>query len=180
MEGPLHQYLAGLKLVDSSVEAPIVVECADDPFEDLDEILGDYANIRKQITGNEITGKQMVVHVDNSSIVDDVLDLEMIFRTEGVGLVGKFKKVEVDADNESEEERSNRKMEMMSLLIAMEAKVLAMKVKLGLRRRIEMHIRRVLGLMVQYGIFKYWIWRIEGLGWIRRIHFHGYGIFMPQ
>ncbi|GKA85094.1 hypothetical protein Tco_0806748 [Tanacetum coccineum] len=58
----------------------------DDPFEDLDEILGDYANTRKEITGNEITGKQMVVHV------------------EGIGLVGKFKEAKVDADNESEEE----------------------------------------------------------------------------
>ncbi|GJU58268.1 mutator type transposase [Tanacetum coccineum] len=61
------------------------VECADDPFEDLDEILGDYANTRKQITRDEIIGKQMVVHV-------------------GVGPVRKFKEVEVDADNESEEE----------------------------------------------------------------------------
>nr|GEU99754.1 hypothetical protein [Tanacetum cinerariifolium] len=70
----------------------------------LDEILGDYANTRKQITRNEITGKQMAVHVGNSSTVDDVLDLEMLFETEGVGLVGMFKEVEVDADNESEEE----------------------------------------------------------------------------
>nr|GEZ05502.1 hypothetical protein [Tanacetum cinerariifolium]GEZ19733.1 hypothetical protein [Tanacetum cinerariifolium] len=67
---------------------------------DLDEILGDYANTRKQITGNEITGKQMVVHVGNSSTTDDVLDLEMLFETERVGHVGKFKKVEVDADNQ--------------------------------------------------------------------------------
>ncbi|GJR22269.1 hypothetical protein Tco_0970796 [Tanacetum coccineum] len=72
----------------SSVEAPIVVECVDDPFEDLDEILGNYANNGKQITGNEITGKQMVVHVGNSSTVDDVLDLEVLFETEGVGPVG--------------------------------------------------------------------------------------------
>nr|GFA76153.1 transposase, mutator type [Tanacetum cinerariifolium] len=50
-------------------------ECADDRFEDLDEIL-----------------------------VDDVLDLEMLFETKGVGPVGKFKEVKVDADNESEEE----------------------------------------------------------------------------
>nr|GEW82121.1 zinc finger BED domain-containing protein RICESLEEPER 2 [Tanacetum cinerariifolium] len=108
----------------SSVEAPIVVECAEDPFEELDDILGEYAHIRKRITGNEITrneiirnesignesigneitGKQMVVHVGNSSTIDDVLELEMLFETEGVGPVGKFKEVEVDADNESEEE----------------------------------------------------------------------------
>ncbi|GJS81729.1 mutator type transposase [Tanacetum coccineum] len=103
----------------SSVEAPIVVECAEDPFEELDDLLGEYAHIGKQITGNEITGneitrnestgneitgKQMVVHVGNSSTVDDVLELGMLFETEGVGPVGKFKEVEVDADNESEEE----------------------------------------------------------------------------
>ncbi|GJS02021.1 hypothetical protein Tco_0318529 [Tanacetum coccineum] len=41
------------------------------------------ANTRKQITGNEITGKQMVVHV---------------------GRIESFKEVEVDADNESEKE----------------------------------------------------------------------------
>nr|GEV36646.1 hypothetical protein [Tanacetum cinerariifolium] len=67
-----------------------VVECVEDPFEELDDILGEYAYTRKQITrneitGNEITGKQMVVYV-------------------GVGHVGKFKKVEVDIDNEAEEE----------------------------------------------------------------------------
>ncbi|GJT17849.1 reverse transcriptase [Tanacetum coccineum] len=92
------------KQPSSYVEAPIVVECADYPFEDLDEILGDYANTGKQITGNEITGKQIVVHVGNISTVDDVLDLEILFETEGVGPVVKFKEVEVDADNESEEE----------------------------------------------------------------------------
>ncbi|GJT78829.1 hypothetical protein Tco_1045554, partial [Tanacetum coccineum] len=107
------------KQPSSSVEAPIVVEYAEDPFEELDDILGEYANIRKQITGNEITGneitgneitrnestgKQMVVHVGNNSTVDDVLELEMLFETEGVGPVGKFKEVKVDANNESEEE----------------------------------------------------------------------------
>ncbi|GJV66402.1 hypothetical protein Tco_1477230 [Tanacetum coccineum] len=102
----------------SSVEAPIVVECAKDPFEELNDILGEYAHIRKQITGNEITGNEitrnestrnettgkMVVHVGNNSTVNDVLELEMLFETERVGPVGKFKEVEVDADNESEEE----------------------------------------------------------------------------
>ncbi|GKE80830.1 hypothetical protein Tco_1550830 [Tanacetum coccineum] len=57
---------------------------------------------------NEITGKQMVVHVGNSSTVDDVLELERLFETEGVGPVGKFKKVKVDADNESEEESDTK------------------------------------------------------------------------
>ncbi|GKD84689.1 hypothetical protein Tco_1355843 [Tanacetum coccineum] len=51
------------------------LESADDPFGDLDEILGDYANTRKHINRDNITGKHMVVHV-----------------------------VEVEADNESEEE----------------------------------------------------------------------------
>nr|GEZ83645.1 hypothetical protein [Tanacetum cinerariifolium] len=87
-----------------SVEAPIVVECAEDPFEELDDILGEYAHIGNQIirnditrneitrnesteneitrnesTENEITRKHMVVHVCNSSTVDDVLELEMLF-----------------------------------------------------------------------------------------------------
>ncbi|GJW77929.1 hypothetical protein Tco_0139611 [Tanacetum coccineum] len=88
----------------SFVKGLIVVESADYPFEDLNEILGDYANIRKLITGDEITGKQMLVHVGNSSTVDDVLDLQMLFETEGVGPIGKFKEVEVDVDNKSEEE----------------------------------------------------------------------------
>ncbi|GJU98342.1 hypothetical protein Tco_1327613 [Tanacetum coccineum] len=91
---------------------------------ELDDIEGEYAHIGKQITGNEITrneitrnestrnestgneitGKQMVVHVGNSSTVDDVLELGMLFETEEVGPVGKFKEMEVDANNESEEE----------------------------------------------------------------------------
>ncbi|GJR38912.1 hypothetical protein Tco_1214596 [Tanacetum coccineum] len=70
--------------------------------------IGEYAHIEKQITrnkitrnestGNEIIGKQMAVYVGNSSTVDDVLELELLFRTERVGLVGKFKEVEVDAE----------------------------------------------------------------------------------
>ncbi|GJW18579.1 mutator type transposase [Tanacetum coccineum] len=58
----------------SSVEGPIVVESANDPFKDLDEIL-----------------------------VNDVLDLQMLFETKGVGPIGKFNEVEIDAYNESEE-----------------------------------------------------------------------------
>ncbi|GJZ68600.1 mutator type transposase [Tanacetum coccineum] len=111
------------KQPSSFVEAPIVVEYAEDPFEELDDLLGEYAHIGKQITGNEITGneitrnestrneitrKQMVVHVGNSSTVDDVLELGMLFETEWVGLVEKFKEVEVDADNESEEESDTK------------------------------------------------------------------------
>nr|GFA10883.1 hypothetical protein [Tanacetum cinerariifolium]GFA11156.1 hypothetical protein [Tanacetum cinerariifolium] len=88
----------------SSVEGPIVVESADVPFRDLVEILDDYANTGKQIIKDEITGKQMVVHVGNNSTVDDVLDLQMLFETKGVGLIGKFKEVEVNVDNVSEEE----------------------------------------------------------------------------
>nr|GEW33122.1 hypothetical protein [Tanacetum cinerariifolium] len=106
--------LHDLKDMIVKLEAPILVECDKDPFEELDDILGEYAHIRKQITrnditrnesiGNEITGKQMIVHVCNSSTVNDVLELDMLFETEGVGLVRKFKEVEFDADNESEEE----------------------------------------------------------------------------
>ncbi|GJZ50516.1 hypothetical protein Tco_0604706 [Tanacetum coccineum] len=64
---------------NSSVEGPIVEE-TDDPFDGLDEILGDYANTRE-----DITGKHMIVHVGNSSTVENVLDYDMIFETEGVG-----------------------------------------------------------------------------------------------
>ncbi|GJS95354.1 mutator type transposase [Tanacetum coccineum] len=79
-------------------------EGVDDPFKDLDEILGDYANNGKQITRDEITGKQMVVHVGNSFTVDDVLDLHMLFETEGVGPIGKFKEVEdLDYDPKHDE-----------------------------------------------------------------------------
>ncbi|GKE80670.1 hypothetical protein Tco_1550670, partial [Tanacetum coccineum] len=97
------------KQPSSYVEAPIVVECAEDPFKELDDKLGEYAHIEKritrnEITGNEITRKQMVVHIGNSSTADDVLELEMLFETKGVGPVRKVKEVGVDADNESEEE----------------------------------------------------------------------------
>nr|GEU84698.1 transposase, mutator type [Tanacetum cinerariifolium] len=64
----------------SFVAGPIVVESVDDPFEDLNEILGKYANTGKQITRDEITGKHMVVHVE----------------------------VEVDAYNESEEKSDTK------------------------------------------------------------------------
>ncbi|GKA12788.1 hypothetical protein Tco_0692334 [Tanacetum coccineum] len=47
----------------SSVARPIVVESVVDPFDGLDEILGDYANTGKQITRDESTLKHMVVHV---------------------------------------------------------------------------------------------------------------------
>ncbi|GKA61977.1 hypothetical protein Tco_0761496 [Tanacetum coccineum] len=38
----------------------------------------------------------MIVHVGNSSTVDDMLDLQMLFKTEGDGPIGKFKQVEHD------------------------------------------------------------------------------------
>ncbi|GKE40780.1 hypothetical protein Tco_1464185, partial [Tanacetum coccineum] len=82
----------------SSMEGPIIEDTAD-PIDDLDEILGDYVNTR-----NEITGKEMIVNVGNRSIVDDVLDLEMLYETKWVGPIGKFKEVEVDVDNESKED----------------------------------------------------------------------------
>nr|GEW24911.1 hypothetical protein [Tanacetum cinerariifolium] len=88
----------------SSVEGPIVVESAYDPFDDLDEILYDYENTVKQINRDEITRKKMVFCVGNSSTIDDMLDLQMLFDTEGVGPIGKLREVEVDVDNESEEE----------------------------------------------------------------------------
>ncbi|GJS37678.1 mutator type transposase [Tanacetum coccineum] len=78
----------------SSVARPIVVESVVDPFDGLDEILGDYANTGKQITRDESTWKQMVVHIGTSSTADDFS-------------FGKFKEVEVEADTESEEEESD-------------------------------------------------------------------------
>nr|GEZ33068.1 GAF domain-containing protein [Tanacetum cinerariifolium] len=86
----------------SYVEEPIVEEIVD-PFNGLDEILGDYAN-----TKEEITGKNMIVHVGNSSTVENMLDYDMLFETEGVGPMGNFKEVEVDADNETEEESDTK------------------------------------------------------------------------
>ncbi|GJT28290.1 hypothetical protein Tco_0908565 [Tanacetum coccineum] len=77
-----------------SDKGPIVVET-----DDLDEILGDYAN-----TGKEITRKEIIVHVGNSSIVENVVDCDMLYETEGVGPMGNFKEVEVGTDNETEEE----------------------------------------------------------------------------
>nr|GEU29091.1 hypothetical protein [Tanacetum cinerariifolium] len=85
-------------LIKDSVKGPFIVETVD-PFDGLDEILGDYANTRE-----EITKKQMIVHVGNSFTVEDVLDYDMLFETEEVGCMGNFKEVEVDADNETEEE----------------------------------------------------------------------------
>ncbi|GJY42266.1 hypothetical protein Tco_0429536 [Tanacetum coccineum] len=70
--------------------------------------IGDYANTWEEITREEIIGKQMIVHVGNTSTVDDVLDYEMLFEIEGVGPIGKFKDVEVDVDNESEEESDTK------------------------------------------------------------------------
>ncbi|GJX32252.1 hypothetical protein Tco_0242107 [Tanacetum coccineum] len=89
----------------SSVARPIIVESVVDPFDGLDEILGDYANTRKQITGDESTWKQMVVHVGTSSTADDFL-----FR--------KFKEVEVEAYTESEEEESDTEWKLYSRFTA--------------------------------------------------------------
>nr|GEW59274.1 transposase, mutator type [Tanacetum cinerariifolium] len=62
----------------SFVEGPIVVESADDPFEDLDEILGDYANTGKRITGDEIMKSRCTtVRID----VQQEPNLESLTRT---------------------------------------------------------------------------------------------------
>nr|GFA49202.1 GAF domain-containing protein [Tanacetum cinerariifolium] len=66
----------------------------DDHFDDLEERLGDYANTRTEI----------IVHVGNSSIVENVVDCDILYKTEGVCSMGNFKEVEVDVDNEIEEE----------------------------------------------------------------------------
>ncbi|GJY92803.1 hypothetical protein Tco_0508585 [Tanacetum coccineum] len=40
----------------------------------------------------------------NSSTVENVVDCDMLYETEGVGPIGNFKEVEVDTDNETKEE----------------------------------------------------------------------------
>nr|GEW45506.1 transposase, mutator type [Tanacetum cinerariifolium]GEX11057.1 transposase, mutator type [Tanacetum cinerariifolium] len=75
----------------SSVARAIVVETVVDPFDGLDEILGDYANTGKQIIGDQSTWKQMLVYVGTSSTADGFS-------------FGKFKEVEVEADTESKKE----------------------------------------------------------------------------
>ncbi|GKA17125.1 hypothetical protein Tco_0696962 [Tanacetum coccineum] len=82
----------------SSVEGTIIKETVDS-FDGLNEILGDYAN-----TGEEITGKQMIVHISNSSTVKNVVDNDMLFKTEAVDPIGNFKGVEVDIYSKTEEE----------------------------------------------------------------------------
>ncbi|GKD21996.1 hypothetical protein Tco_1223699 [Tanacetum coccineum] len=62
------------------------------------EILGKYANIVK-----EITMKEIIVHVDNSSKVKDVVDCDRVYKTEGVGPIGNLKEVEGDWEKETEE-----------------------------------------------------------------------------
>ncbi|GKD73618.1 hypothetical protein Tco_1331900, partial [Tanacetum coccineum] len=86
----------------SSVEGPIIKETSD-PLDGLVKILGDYAN-----TKEEITGKQMIVHVGYSSTVENVVDYDMLFDKEGVGPMENFKEVEVDTKNEIEEESNTK------------------------------------------------------------------------
>nr|GFB45135.1 hypothetical protein [Tanacetum cinerariifolium] len=52
----------------------------------------------------EITEKHMINHVANRSIVETMVDYDMLYEIEGVGPIGNFKEVEVDTDNEIEEE----------------------------------------------------------------------------
>nr|GEY36892.1 hypothetical protein [Tanacetum cinerariifolium] len=59
----------------------------------------DYANPEEAITG-----KQMIVPIGNNSTVDNVLNYDMLFKTEGADHMGNFKEVVVDAYNETEEE----------------------------------------------------------------------------
>ncbi|GJV35245.1 hypothetical protein Tco_1407722 [Tanacetum coccineum] len=66
----------------------------DDPFVDYDEIVGDYANTKKEI----------IVHVGNNFIVKNVVDCDMLYETKRVGPMGNFKEVNVDTDNETEKE----------------------------------------------------------------------------
>ncbi|GJX72265.1 hypothetical protein Tco_0309436 [Tanacetum coccineum] len=83
--------------VNKNLTPMFVVENVD-PFEDLDKILEDYENTR-----DEITGKQMVLHVGNSSTVDDVLDLHMLFKTERVGPIGIYDSEDLDYDPKHDE-----------------------------------------------------------------------------
>nr|GFA80237.1 hypothetical protein [Tanacetum cinerariifolium] len=47
-----------------------------DPFDDLDEILGEYAN-----TGKKNIRKEIIVHVDNNSTVENMVDYDMLYET---------------------------------------------------------------------------------------------------
>ncbi|GJV97468.1 hypothetical protein Tco_1549045 [Tanacetum coccineum] len=76
-----------------SNEAAQYVE-TDDPFDDLDEVLGYYAN----------TGKEIIVHVGNSPTIKILVDCEMLYETEGVGPMRNFKEVEdLDYDPKHDE-----------------------------------------------------------------------------
>ncbi|GKA98549.1 mutator type transposase [Tanacetum coccineum] len=60
------------------VEAPIVVECAEDPFEDLNDILGEYAHLRKQITGNEMENEITIMRaLENKITESDVEEVQV-------------------------------------------------------------------------------------------------------
>ncbi|GKB16644.1 hypothetical protein Tco_0850567, partial [Tanacetum coccineum] len=50
----------------------------------------------------------MMVQVGNSSIVENVVDYDMLYEMEGVGPMGNFKEVDVDINNEIEEESDTK------------------------------------------------------------------------
>nr|GFB67294.1 hypothetical protein [Tanacetum cinerariifolium] len=115
--GCLHQHVAELvkyvkdnKIIFSpaSSDKGLIVDWINDLFDDLDEIICDYANTR-----NEINRKEIIIHVGNSSIVENVVDFDMLFETEGVRPMGNFKEVDVDTDNETEEESVESDTEKM-------------------------------------------------------------------
>nr|GEV69374.1 hypothetical protein [Tanacetum cinerariifolium] len=69
-----------------------------DPFDDLDEILGEYANTRKDIIGKEIIGK-----VDNNLTIEDVVDCDRVNETKKVGPMRNFKEVESNETADSKD-----------------------------------------------------------------------------
>nr|GEX73547.1 hypothetical protein [Tanacetum cinerariifolium]GEY68544.1 hypothetical protein [Tanacetum cinerariifolium] len=76
-----------------SDKGQVVVE-TDDPFDDHDEILGEYANIKNEIK----------VYIGNSSTVKNMVDYDMLYEIEEVVPMKNFNEVEVDMDNKTKEE----------------------------------------------------------------------------
>ncbi|GJX64425.1 hypothetical protein Tco_0298768 [Tanacetum coccineum] len=75
--------------------------CLKNPFEELDDIEGEYAHIGKQITGNEITRNEITRNESTRNEItgNEITRKQMVVHVE----------VEVEADTESEEEESDTK-----------------------------------------------------------------------
>nr|GEW66993.1 transposase, mutator type [Tanacetum cinerariifolium]GEW80841.1 transposase, mutator type [Tanacetum cinerariifolium] len=128
MAGALHQHIAdssifvtpkkGVEIaVDNHLrKAPIeidsspgpIVEEIGDPFDDLDEILCDYANTGKEITENEI-----IVHVENNTSGSDSEDLDYDPKHDEVfDEMSIYLKMFLDLDDGIDSERRTQRREL--------------------------------------------------------------------